>query len=547
MAAPAPEQTRPHTQARYRLRLLERTAATGPAVRGPHDSAVAGVLAAALALGVCELFAGLVPGVPSLVVAVGGVVVDGVPKPVKDLAIGLFGTADKPALLIGILLVSALAGALIGRLAARRFTFGVVGIALFGALGAAATLGDPQASVLASVCVALLGVGAGIAALRRLLDVADGARPAGAAGPGARAQTVPAAGRRQFLSLATGVGVAAVLGAVAGRALESSGNAVRAARDAVSLPRAARPLRAIPADRTAPVDGVVPFVSPNDGFYRIDTALVVPRVDPATWRMGITGLVRKELSFSLDELLAMELVEADITLCCVSNEVGGDLIGNARWLGVRLDSLLERAGVDPRATQVVGHSVDGWTAGFPAQLALDGRDALVAVGMNGEPLPMQHGFPARLVVPGVYGYVSATKWLDRIELTTWEAFDGYWVPRGWSKEGPIKTQSRIDVPRSNARVAAGRTAVAGIAWAQHTGIDRVEVAIDGGAWQEANLAAEQHVDTWRQWWWDWDATPGEHVLAVRATDRTHTTQLEERRPVAPDGATGYHTVRVQVA
>jgi DMSO/TMAO reductase YedYZ molybdopterin-dependent catalytic subunit len=295
------------------------------------------------------------------------------------------------------------------------------------------------------------------------------------------------------------------------------------------------------------VRGLTRLFTPNRSFYRIDTALVVPSVDLDRWRLRVRGMVDRPFELTYAELSSMPQVEADITLSCVSNEIGGSLVGNARWQGVPLADVLARAGVQPGATQLVGRSVDGWTGGFPTELATDGRAALVALGMNGEPLPLAHGFPARLVVPGLFGYVSATKWLRDIELTTWEGFDGYWVPRGWDKLGPINVQSRIDVPRHNQRLPVGRRAVAGVAWAPTRGIARVEVSIDGGPWNEATLADELSTDTWRQWRYAWNATPGTHRIAVRATDGAGEIQVAERRRPRPAGATGHHTVVVKVA
>jgi DMSO/TMAO reductase YedYZ molybdopterin-dependent catalytic subunit len=292
--------------------------------------------------------------------------------------------------------------------------------------------------------------------------------------------------------------------------------------------------------------GIEPYLTPNADFYRIDTALSIPNVDPDTWKLTIGGMVDRPFELTYDELLARPMVERIVTLTCVSNEVGGDLIGTARWLGVPLKDLLAEAGVRAGATQVASVSVDGWTCGFPTPIALDGRDALVAVGMNGEPLPRRSGYAARLVVPGLYGYVSATKWLKEIRLTTWEDFDGYWVPRGWSKEGPIKTSSRIDVPRSGERPPAGRVVVAGVAWAQHRGVAKVEVQVDDGAWVEATLADEPTVDGWRQWRYEWDAAAGDHELHVRATDATGALQSAETVDVAPNGAEGYHRRSVRV-
>ncbi|OMQ14879.1 hypothetical protein A7K94_0213450, partial [Modestobacter sp. VKM Ac-2676] len=293
------------------------------------------------------------------------------------------------------------------------------------------------------------------------------------------------------------------------------------------------------------VPGLTPLFIPNAEFYRIDTALRVPTVDPAGWQLEVRGMVDQPFTLSYDELLAMPQIEADVTLTCVSNEVGGDLVGNARWQGVPLRALLERAGVQQGATQLLSRSVDGFTAGFPTITALDLEEAMVAVGMNGEPLPAEHGFPARLVVPGLYGYVSATKWLATIELTDWDV-DGYWIPRGWAKEGPIKTASRIDVPRPGGTVTAGRQPIAGVAWAPTRGIEGVEVRIDDGPWRQAELAERLDVDCWRQWYLTWDATPGRHRIAARATDGAGELQTDARTPVAPDGASGYPVIEVDV-
>jgi DMSO/TMAO reductase YedYZ molybdopterin-dependent catalytic subunit len=293
--------------------------------------------------------------------------------------------------------------------------------------------------------------------------------------------------------------------------------------------------------------GLSPFVTPTADFFRIDTALSIPRVDPSSWSLSIDGLVDRPFSLTFDELLALDAVEVPVTLQCVSNEVGGDLVGNAVWQGVPLALLLDRAGARPEGTQVVGRSVDGFTAGFPTELAGDGRTALVAYAMNGDLLPPRHGFPARLVVAGLYGYVSATKWLSEIELTRLEDVDGYWISRGWAKDGPIKIASRIDVPRSGASVAAGRVAVAGVAWAPVRGISAVEVQVDDGPWRPAMLGTAASDETWIQWHLAWDATPGRHVLRVRAVDGDGRRQIEDDAPPAPDGATGLHVRAVEVA
>lgn len=502
-------------------------------------AALAGLLATAVALGVAELATGLLGG-RSLVLAVGDAVVGAVPGPVERWAIATFGTADKQALLIGILVVAAALGAALGLLARRRPTAADAGLVAFALVGVAAGLAAPAdgGSAVAAVAAALAGAVAGVVSLHALLAAAPGDPAVPPAAP-------TGVGRRSFLLLvAAAVGVAAV-GAGAGRWLASS-RLVEQARAAVRLPRPQQPAPPVPAGAELDVPGLSPLFTPNPTFYRIDTALTVPHVDPAGWSLEVRGMVDRPFTLSYDDLLAMPQVETDITLSCVSNEVGGGLVGNARWQGVPLQVLLERARVQAGATQLLGRSVDGFTAGFPVELATSLPQALVAVGMNGEALPVAHGFPARIVVPGLYGYVSAVKWLSAIELTTFDAEQGFWIPRGWAREGPVKTQSRIDVPRAGARVPAGRTAVAGVAWAPTRAIERVEVRVDDGAWAQARLATALSADTWRQWVYEWDATPGAHTLTVRATDGTGETQTDQRTPVAPDGASGHHTVEVTV-
>ncbi|MYW12236.1 molybdopterin-dependent oxidoreductase, partial [Streptomyces sp. SID2563] len=325
-----------------------------------------------------------------------------------------------------------------------------------------------------------------------------------------------------------------------------------ASRRDLKLPAPASPAPAVPAGAELDVRGLSPFVTPNKDFYRVDTALVVPRVDAGAWRLRIHGKgVTRPVTLTFEDLVRRRAVERDITLTCVSNEVGGPYVGNARWLGVRLDGLLREAGVrlpseGGRADQLVARSVDGMTIGTPVEDVMDGRDALLAFGMNGEPLPFEHGFPVRMVVPGLYGYVSACKWIKDIELTTFDAYDAYWVKRTWSRRAPIKTQARIDTPRPFASPKAGRVAVAGVAWAQHRGITRVEVRVDGGPWHPARLAAPAGRDIWRQWVWEWPATPGSHTLEVRATDGTGALQTARRVGTVPDGATGRHSVVVDV-
>ena len=507
------------------------------------QAAVSGLLATGLALAVSSLVAGLIAGVPSLVISVGDKVIDSAPSEVEQWAIATLGRYDKPALIIGILVLSAGIGATLGVAAARRFSFGAAGFVAFGALGAWAAA--ENASALAATFAAVTAVAAGLTVLWWMLRAASVPSRKDEVPEDSSAERIESRGSRRAFLKATGtVAAALVVSAAAGRFLLQR-RTIAAQRSSVALPSAAGAAD-VPDAVSFNIEGLDPWVTPNDAFYRIDTALRVPQVDPSTWRLAFTGMINNPFEVTYDQLLAMPLEEHYITLACVSNEVGGDLVDNARWSGVRLDALLERAGVQQGADQIVGRSVDGFTAGFPTEVAFDGRDALVAVGMNGEPLPAAHGFPARLIVPGLFGYVSATKWLSEIELTTLEGFDAYWIPRGWAKFGPIVTQSRIDVPRAGATVPPGMTAVAGVAYAPTRGISQVEVRVDDGPWERAELAAGYNEDTWRQWLFRWDAQPGPHTLTVRATDGNEEVQIAEVSPAAPDGATGLHSIQVTV-
>lgn len=517
--------------------------------------ALAGVTAAAGAIGAAEAVAVLTGSRSAPLIAVGGAVVDLAPGPLKQFAVDVFSVHDKLALLVGTALLLGGFAALVGLVAVRSLRLGYLGIAVFGMIGVATALTRPGAGP-AAVLPSLVGAGLAAVVLRLLiagpLGVALSRSPAlgqpmtwtdGAAE--AVPESVDPRARRRFL---TGVGFAlgaAAIGGAGGRAL-STRRGVSAARTAIELPVPANPAAPVPPGADLAVPRLSPYVTANRDFYRIDTALVVPQVDPVGWRLRIHGRVRNPITLSYADLLSRPMIERHITLACVSNEIGGDLIGNARWLGVPLGPLLAEAGPLDGADQVVGRSVDGWTCGSPTAVLSDGRDAMLAVGMNGVPLPIAHGFPVRVVVPGLYGYVSACKWVVELELTSFADFDAYWVPRGWSAQGPIKTQSRIDTPRSGRPVVAGPVTVAGVAWAQHVGIHLVEVRVDDGDWQPATLAATVSTDTWVQWSWRWLATPGEHALQVRATDATGVPQTGQSRPVDPDGATGWHSVRVTV-
>jgi len=525
---------------------------------------VAGVVAVMVAIAVGEIVAGLVAGAPSLVVAIGTLVIDQQPPGAKDIVVSLFGTNDKLFLNVLILVVALVVGGLLGLLARTR---SATAAGIFGAFGIVAlfsALRMGSASPALSVVTVVLAVGAGLAALRLLVDLAAGRSPAttppteagptSAAGRGSRRSatgarsglvSMPEWDRRRFLLASGGLAVGSIAVGSIGRTLLQGAHSQEPTT--VVLPSASLTPAPLAPDTSLAVPGITPIVVPNDDFYRIDTALIVPRVDVATWTVKVTGMIDKPVSLTYAQLTAMPIFEQYVTIACVSNEVGGNLVGNALWRGVRLREVLAMAGVRPEATQIVGRSVDGFTVGFPTAWAMDpSREPMIAVGMNGEPLPVQHGYPARLIIPGLYGYVSATKWLAEIELTTLEAFDAYWVPLGWSKEAPILTQSRIDVPSSGANVQPGPVAVAGVAWAPDRGVSKVEVRIDDAPWQPCALSTEISNATWVQWKLAWDAPAGEHRIQVRATDGTGQVQTEESSPPAPDGARGYHTIGVRV-
>jgi DMSO/TMAO reductase YedYZ molybdopterin-dependent catalytic subunit len=554
--------------------------------------AIAGVLAAGTALGVGQLVAGLTGANGSPVVAVGQLQIDFTPPWLKNFAINEFGSDDKLVLVSGILVVLGIFAALIGVAATRRLAYGMAGLVVFAAIGLTAAATRPTATV-ASLLPTLAATAAAAVVLRVLIarigppvtaetlaapqawpdswedtaedDVAELAapdlppemtgtggviRPSAAQGrdwlaraPGPSAPVEPA--RRSFLaaSVAT-AGIAATAG-LAGRLLAER-SSVATARSAVKIPRPTTTGPALPPGTDLDIPGLASFITPNNDFYRVDTAIVLPEVDPTSWQLRIHGMVSREITITFDELLRRPLIEDYVTLCCVSNPVSGPYIGNAKWLGASLASLLRQAGIKAGADQLMCTSMDGFTSGTPVQTVMDGRDALLAVAMNGQPLPVAHGFPARMVVPGLYGYVSATKWVTDINVTTFAGNYAYWAQRGWSQQAPIKTESRIDVPNGTSQIPAGRTAVAGVAWAQHKGIEAVEVRVDQGPWNQARLAAVPDLDTWRQWVWEWDATNGNHVIEARATDKTGYTQTAVLAQPEPNGASGYPSVAVTV-
>jgi DMSO/TMAO reductase YedYZ molybdopterin-dependent catalytic subunit len=511
-------------------------------------AALSGLLAGFASLAFAELVSAAVRPEASPVTAVGGAAIDRTPAGVKDWAIRNFGEDDKLVLQLGIVLTLALFALAVGLLALRHRRTGAAAVLLFGMVGAAAAVSRPDSTGLVDGLPSLLGAVAGAVLLYVLVDrLAAPHRSVG------EQEHEGGWDRRGFLIAATAAAAASTAAGAVGRALNgrSAQDAV-ASREAVRLPAPASPAKPVPAGAQLRVRGLGPFTTPNDTFYRVDTALVVPKVDAGSWRLRIHGEgVRRDLEFTYQDLLGRPLIEREITLTCVSNEVGGPYVGHARWIGIRLSDLLKEAGVKPPsrggpADQLIARSVDGMTLGTPVEDVMDGRDAMLAVGMNGEPLPFAHGFPVRMVVPGLYGYVSACKWIEDIELTTFDDYDAYWVKRSWAREAPIKTQSRIDTPKPFGRPEAGTVMVAGVAWAQHRGIEKVEIRVDEGPWRPAQLAEQDTADTWRQWSYPWKATPGGHTLTVRATDGTGEVQTEKRTKTVPDGASGWHSVVVTV-
>lgn len=509
--------------------------------RGPPPAPTAALLGAgatAAGLGTSELAAGAL-GVRSPVEALAETLIVLAPGGLATATIDALGAAARPLTVTAVIVVVLALGGGLGALARGRWGLASALVASAAALGAGPALSTGEQLAALPVIPAGLVTGA----LLRLVALGSAVVPRAVPSRAAPADPGQAAERRRLLQGMAALGAVAVLATAGGRWLGARRVLALEPQD-VALPEPARAAGPVPREVRGGLDGLSPVLTPNDDFYRIDTAVTVPRVDADGWVLRIHGLVEQPLTITYEQLLAMPQREADVTLTCVSNEVGGDLVGTARWTGVPLADLLERAGPLPGAEQVVGRATDGWDAGFPLA-ALDGREALVAIGMNGEALPARHGFPARLVVAGLYGYVSATKWLAEIELTTWD-YDAYWVPRGWAKEAPIRRSARIDVPRAGQSLAAGEQAIAGVAWAPVEGVDAVEVRIDGGDWQEAQLGQALGPASWRQWHLRWPAEPGSHTLEARVIGGDGEPQTGERSDPRPDGATGWHRVSVTV-
>ena len=513
-------------------------------------AALAGVVAAAVVLAVAELIGAFFTARATPLFALGSTFIDFTPPWMKDFAIATFGTNDKAALFVGMGLTIAVLACILGVVAYRKWMLGVLGVLFMGAVIVASVVtraGVGPADAIPSV----LGTVAGLVVLRRLMVQLWGLKrwleaPADQADDDDARHQGAGTNRRRFFAAAGVTALAAGIAATGGRLLGAARSNVTRAREALTLPTPAKAASPVPAGVQSPVPGVTPWLTPNNDFYRIDTALSIPEINIDDWQLRVHGLVEQEVTLSFQDLLDARLIESHVTLTCVSNPVGGNLAGNAKWLGLPIRDVLARAKPKDGADMVLSKSIDGFSASTPLEVLQDGRDAMLAIGMNGEPLPLEHGYPVRMVVPGLYGFVSATKWVVELEVTRFADNKAYWTNRGWSERGPIKTMARVDVPRSFAKVAAGKVAVGGTAWAQTRGIAKVEVQIDNGAWAEATLSAEASTVTWRQWSYEWDAAPGPHYIKVRATDGTGQVQTDQRADPVPDGASGWQSVMVTV-
>ncbi|KRF35419.1 oxidoreductase [Nocardioides sp. Soil805] len=495
-----------------------------------------------------HLVAALTVPAASPVLAVGSTVIDLTPTPMKEWAIRTFGTADKAILVGSVLVVVLVLAGVAGIVAARRLTLGISMLVGLAAVAGVLALLRPSAGALdlvPSAVAALVGA-LTLAGLYRFASPA--ATPADTttarAGTTDHAEPAGASASRRTVLIATG-GAALAAAAIAGAGRWVS--EVRLRGTDIALPTAAEKAAALPGGLEERVPGISAFRTPNSDFYRVDTALTVPAIDVDSWSLTIDGDVEKEVELSFDDLAGMRVVERDITLTCVSNDVGGPYIGAARWLGVPLQDVLDKAGVDStKADQILCTDVDGMTISVPLKVALDGRDALLALGMNGEPLPREHGFPVRMVVPGLYGFVSACKWITKMTLTTYDEQEAYWTERDWAIDAPIKLSSRIDTPKPLSDSKPGKTFIGGVAWAQGVGIQGVEVRIDGGPWQKAELGPDAGDDYWRQWFYEWDAEPGQHFVASRATNKDGDVQTAVRATPFPEGSSGIQEIAVNV-
>ena len=525
--------------------------------------ALVGMVSAALALAFGELVASATNKTTSLVLAVGELIVDITPGGVVRTSIETLGNSQKVLLLTAITILSILFGGILGLLSRKYPEVSYSLFILFGVFGGWTLNRDPLTSTVAALSLSALATLIGVSTFFLLNNLLDHSVSLNFEDPRHRY-----ANRRQFINWATGISVAAGTMTGVGRVLLKD-DTIQSIRENIVLPdveennellkSAGQISETSPIDATTfqektdvltfsemnEIEGISPYITSNNDFYRIDTALRVPTIEPVNWNLTIDGLVDNPYELSYEEILEMDLVKKDVTLTCVSNEIGGPLVGNAVWTGVPLSEIISRSNPATTAEQVMCHSVDGFTAGFPIENIFDGRTALLAVGMNGTPLPVIHGFPARLVVAGLYGYVSAVKWLKRIEICTWEENNGYWIPRGWSKKAPIKIASRIDVPRER-RINAGVSAIAGVAWAPLSGVETVEISFNSAPWQECNLGISLSGESWTQWAYKWDAAPGKYEIRVRATDSNGVIQSSNVVATAPNGAEGFDQISVRV-
>ena len=528
-----------------------------------YQAALSGMVSAALALAVGEIVASVTNKTTSLVLAVGEFIVEVTPGDVVRTSIETLGNSQKVVLLSSITVISILFGAFLGLLSRKQPDLSYSLFILFGIFGGWTLNRDPLTSTAAALSLSAIATLIGVSTFFSLNSLLDHPASADFEDPKYRY-----ADRRQFLNWATGISVAAGTMTGVGRLLLKD-DTVQNIREKIVIPNIeeknelqtsndvtsdlSSTATTIPSTETDfltfsemnAIEGISPYITSNDDFYRIDTALRVPTIEPADWSLTVDGLVEYPYELSYEEILEMELVKKDVTLTCVSNEIGGPLVGNAVWAGVPLSEIISKSEPLSNAEQVMCHSVDGFTAGFPIENIFDGRTALLAVGMNGRPLPVIHGFPARLVVAGLYGYVSAVKWIKRIEICTWDGNNGYWIPRGWSKKAPIKISSRIDVPRER-KINSGVNAVAGVAWAPLSGVRTVEISFDSGPWQECNLGVSLSGETWTQWAYKWDAIPGKYKIKVRAIDNNGVIQSSSVVSPAPDGAEGFDQISVRV-
>ncbi|WGZ78945.1 molybdopterin-dependent oxidoreductase [Arthrobacter sp. EM1] len=516
------------------------------ALSGPTGlAALAGVAAAAVVLSVAELIGAFFTARATPLIALGSTFIDFTPSWMKDFAIATFGTNDKLALFVGMAVSILVLACVLGVVAYHRWALGVAGVLLMGAVIVASVVTRAGVRPVDAI-PALIGTVAGLIALRILVTRLWRMQqwPDRAADIAAKEPERPATSRRAFFA-ATGVTAAAsAIAATGGRLLSSARSNVAKARESLQLPAPAEPAAAVPAGVQSRAAGVTPWLTPNTDFYRIDTALSVPEINAQDWELRIHGLVDREIRLSFQDLLDAKLIESHVTLTCVSNPVGGNLAGNAKWLGMPIRDALAMAGPKEGADMVLSTSIDGFSASTPLEVLQDDRDAMLAIGMNGTALPLEHGYPVRMVVPGLYGFVSATKWVVDLEVTRFADNKAYWTQRGWSERGPIKTMARVEVPKSFAKVPAGRVAIGGTAWAQTRGITKVEVQIDNGPWIEATLAGEASLISWRQWSLDWEATPGPHYIKARATDGLGEVQTDKRADPVPDGASGWQSLMV---